>query len=114
VGELEVVDPATLDMEKLRARTKPFDAAKYLETDEDIAEYLTDAFATGRVDYIAHALGVAARSRRMQQIADQAGLNEKSLYRALSEEGNPRLDTLVKVLAALGITLKAEVRTDSA
>jgi len=114
VGKLEVVDPAMLDMEKLRANTKPFDAAKYMETDEEIADYLTDAFAMGRADYIAHALGIVARSKRMQQVADRAGLNEKSLYRALSEEGNPRLDTLVKVLAALGITLKAEVRTEPA
>lgn len=114
MGKLEVVDPATLDMEKLRARTKPFDAAKYLETDEDIADYLTDAFASGHAEYIAHALGVAARAKSMREVAERAGLNEKSLYRALSEEGNPRLDTLVKVLAALGITLKAEVRTERA
>ena len=114
MSKLEVVDPATLDVEKLRADAKPFDAAKYLETDQDIAVYLTDAFAVGDAEHIAHALGVAARARSMRVVAERAGLNEKSLYRALSEEGNPRLDTLVKVLAALGITLKAEVRTDPA
>lgn len=109
--KLEAVDPTTLDVEKLRACTKPFDAAKYLQSDEEIADYLSDAFATGHADYIAHALGVSVRAKSMREVAARTGLNEKSLYRALSEEGNPRLDTLIKVLAALGITLKAEVRT---
>lgn len=111
MNEPEVVDPATVDMAKLRARTRPFDAAEYLKTDEEIAWFLTDAFAEGKPEDIAHALGVAARAKSMRQVAEAAGLNEKSLYRALSEDGNPRLDTLVKVLGALGITLKAEVRS---
>jgi probable addiction module antidote protein len=110
MNEYEVVDPSTVDMEKLRARTKPFDAAVYLKTDQEIAYFLTDAFAEGNAEDIAHALGVAARAKSMRQVAEAAGLNEKSLYRALSEDGNPRLDTLMKVLAAIGITLKAEVR----
>ncbi len=108
-SEPEVTDPATLDLARLRAAARPFDAARYLETAEDIADYLTDAFAQGQPEYIAHALGVAARAKSMRQVAEKAGLNEKSLYRALSDDGNPRLDTLVKVLSALGIALRAEV-----
>lgn len=111
MSEPEVVDPATVDMEKLRAHTRPFDTAEYLKTDEEVAYYLTEVLKDGDSEEIAHALGVAARAKSMRQVAEQAGLNEKSLYRALSEDGNPRLDTLVKVLGALGITLKAEVRS---
>lgn len=114
MSELEVADAGRLDMEKLGATTKSFDAAKYLETDEDIANYLTDAFSSGDADVMAHALGVAARAKSMRQVAARAGLNEKSLYRALSDQGNPRLDTLVKVLTALGLGLKVEARTEVA
>jgi probable addiction module antidote protein len=111
MSKLEVVDPAKVDIERLRVRSKAFDAAKHLETDEDIADYLTDAFAGGDAMAVAHALGVAAQAKSMRQVADHGGLNEKSLYRALSEEGNPRLDRLLKVLAAVGVTLKAEARS---
>jgi probable addiction module antidote protein len=38
-------------------------------------------------------------------LAAKSGLSRESLYRALSEDGNPRLDTLMKVLTALGIKL---------
>lgn len=45
----------------------------------------------------------------MTEVAAAAGLNRESLYRALSEKGNPSLATVMKVLIALGIRLRAEV-----
>jgi probable addiction module antidote protein len=44
----------------------------------------------------------------MSQIARDTGLSRESLYTALSEEGNPRLTTFLKVVHALGIDLKAQ------
>ena len=41
----------------------------------------------------------------MANVAQAAGVPRESLYRALSDEGNPRLDTLLKVLGALGVKL---------
>ncbi len=45
----------------------------------------------------------------MAQIAREAGLSRESLYRALSDEGNPSLDTALRVLGALNIRLTATV-----
>lgn len=45
--------------------TLPFDAARYLETEEDQSELLSDAFETGDPAYIAHALGIIARARHV-------------------------------------------------
>jgi len=36
------------------------------------------------------------------EFAERAGLNRESLYRALSEKGNPSVLTLTAVLGALG------------
>ena len=84
-----------------------FDAARYLETDEDVAAYLTEAFATDDASYVAHAVGVVARARGMTQLARDAGLARPALYKALSETGRPELATVLKVLAALGLRLEA-------
>ncbi|MCP4780086.1 MAG: putative addiction module antidote protein [Hyphomicrobium sp.] len=89
-------------------KSKPYDPAEFLDTDEVLAEYITEAFATEDAAEIAHAIGVAARARKMAQIADDTGLSRESLYRALSEDGNPQLDTIVRVLSALGLQLRAE------
>jgi probable addiction module antidote protein len=87
--------------------TLPFDAARYLQSAEAQTELLSDAFASGDARYIATALGVVARARGMTQVAREAGVTREALYKALSEDGDPRLTTLLGVLKALGIRLSA-------
>jgi probable addiction module antidote protein len=86
-------------------KTTPFDAAEYLDDEEAVAAYLDEAMATGDRGFIAKSLGVVARARGMTQIASQTGLSRESLYRALGDDGNPTLGTLMEVLASLGVRL---------
>jgi probable addiction module antidote protein len=88
--------------------TTPFDAAEYLNDAESQAELLTDAFESGDAAYIAHALGIVARARGMTSVAKEAGVTREALYKALSENGDPKLTTLLGVLKALRIKLSAE------
>ncbi len=89
-------------------KTKEFDEAAFLETDEDIAAYVTEALATGDAALITHALGVIARTRGMTRIARETGLSRESLYRALSAGGNPEFVTVLRIMEALGLRLTAE------
>lgn len=89
--------------------TTPFDGAKYIRTPEDVIDTLNDALESGESGYVAVALGVVARSEGMTKIAEKTGVNRQALYIALSENGNPTLETLLKVMSALGIKLKCEV-----
>ena len=82
-----------------------YDPAQALDGPEAIAVFIADALDTGDAAYIAKAMGVVARAKGMTELAAKAGLSRESLYRALSEDGNPRLDTLMKVLGALGVKL---------
>ena len=88
-------------------RTTKFDIADYLETETDIAEYLSEALDLGDPAYFQHALGAVARAKGMAAIAKKTGLGRQSLYKALSESGNPEFSTVVKVLAAVGIKISA-------
>jgi len=63
------------------------------------------------VSGIARAVGDIARAKGMTQVAKDAGLNRESLYRALSEEGNPSFSTILKVLRAIGLRLSVNVAT---
>lgn len=91
-------------------KTEPFDAAHYLTSHEAQAELLNDAFASGDAAYVAQALGVIARARGMTDVAREAGVTREALYKALSEDGDPRLTTLMGVLRALGVTVEAHVK----
>ena len=88
---------------------EPFDAAHYFNTPEGVIALLNDALESGHAPYIANALGVAAHSEGMTRMAAKTGVNRQALYTALSENGNPTLETLLKVMSALGLRLKFEI-----
>ncbi|WP_068317792.1 addiction module antidote protein [Polycladidibacter hongkongensis] len=92
--------------------TSTFDAADYLETNEDIACFLADAFESGDPAHVTHALGVVARVRGMAEIAEKAQLNKTSLYRSLGEKGNPTIKTLMAIMSSVGVQLSAKPITD--
>ena len=88
--------------------TTPFDGAEYFRTPESVIGLLNDAFESGEAGYIAVALGVAARAEGMTRLAAKSGVNRQALYTALSDNGNPTLETLLKVLSAMGVRLRCE------
>ena len=92
----------------MKTTTKPYDAAEYLASEEEMAAYLEEAFSEGDAPLIIQALGTIARARGMTQLARETGLRRESLYKALSSEGNPEFGTILKVVKALGIKLHAE------
>lgn len=85
-----------------------YDPAEALTSPEAIAEFMTDAFASGDAGYIAKALGVVARARGMTDMARETGLSREQLYRSFSEEGNPTLKTLLAVMQVLGLDITAQ------
>ena len=91
-----------------KTKTRLYDAAEYLETVEDMAAYLEAALEDGEPTVVVKALGTIARARGMSQIARDTGLGRESLYKALSAEGNPEFATVMKVVRALGLKLRAE------
>ena len=84
-----------------------FDMARYLGSDEAIAEYLTQVLADGDPDELLSAIGHIAKAKGMAQVAKDAGLGRESLYKALAPGAKPRFDTILRVARALGVTLTA-------
>ena len=92
-----------------KIKTRRWDSAEYLQTDEQIAAYLDACFEEAGDDaaFIAKAMGNVARARGMSQLARDTGLGRESLYKALSGEGNPSFATVLKVAQALGVRFQA-------
>ncbi|MDR0933971.1 MAG: putative addiction module antidote protein [Burkholderiaceae bacterium] len=87
-----------------------WDSAKYLKTEEDIKRYFEACIEEdpGDGSLIRTGLGNIARAKNMAQLARDTGLAREGLYKALSMEGNPEFSTIMKVITALGLSLKAE------
>ena len=95
-------------MANVRTKTRPWDAAEHLKSEEDMAAYLEAALEEGDAALFAAALGDIARAKGMTQIACKAGLGRESLYKALSPEGHPEFATVLKVIRSLGLRLHAK------
>ncbi len=94
-------------MKKPNTKLKKWDAASSLETREEAVAYLQAAFDDGDAAVIAAAIGDVARAAGMSKVANEASLGRESLYKSLSPNGNPEFATVIKVLSALGLKLKA-------
>lgn len=91
--------------------TTAFDVARYLRTPKERAEYLNARLEDAPEDVAgyASALGDVARAHGMAKVASDTGLSRESLYKALSQRGNPSLATVLKVWRALDLSVRIEV-----
>src|SRR4051812_18093957 len=90
--------------------TTRYELAEHLRTPAEMAAYFQACLeeADGDAAFVAKALGDIARAKGMAQVARDAGLSRESLYKALSGDRTPGLDTILKVIDALGLRLRAE------
>jgi probable addiction module antidote protein len=80
---------------------------------EYAVEYLNAVLADGGPDstgtfLAALRLVAKAQALPMAELARDAELGRQALYRSLSQQGNPELDTLTRVLGELGLRLAVE------
>ena len=85
-----------------------WDVTDHLHTAEDARLYLEAAFEEDLGDgrLIRAALSDIARASNMSQLARQVGMSREGLYKALSENGNPNFNMMMKIISALGMRLR--------
>jgi probable addiction module antidote protein len=81
-----------------------------LQNPQEAAEYLTAALEDGDSAVFLLALRNVADAQGMKTVAHKAQLNRENLYRMLSEQGNPQLDSLTALLDALNLRLAITVK----
>ncbi len=91
-----------------------YKSSDYLKKQKDIVAYLNAALEDGEPAVLLEALrNVAVAKGGMAALARAAGVSRESLYRTLSRQGNPKIETIMELLRALGLKLTVE-RTQAA
>jgi probable addiction module antidote protein len=90
---------------KKTQKLKTFDISRHLDSEQAMAEYLSQVLADGDNDELIRALGHIAKAKGMAAVAKESGLGRESLYKALSEGSQPRFETITKVINALGLKM---------
>ena len=85
-----------------------------MRSEGEIAAYIEAMLEDGDARAIPVALRTVADAvGGMAALAKKTGLSRETLYRTLSERGNPRLDTLAVILAAFGLRMTVQAARKS-
>ena len=88
-----------------------FKTSDYLNTKRDVVAYLNAALEDGEPAVLLEALrNVAQTHGGMAALAKSAGVSRESLYRTLSRRGNPKIETVMELMRALGLKLTVASR----
>jgi probable addiction module antidote protein len=77
--------------------------------DRSEAAHYVNAALQESLESFLMALRDVAQANQMAKVAKDAGVKRETLYRSLSEQGNPTLETFWSVLHALGLRFKIDV-----
>ena len=95
----------------MRAKTVSYheDLIESLRDPIERAAYINAALEDGDKKVLLKALrNVAEANGGMGRLASRSKLSRESLYRMLSEKGNPELSSIDRVFRALGLVLRVE------
>jgi len=90
-----------------RIEISRFDATDYLDSEEMIAEYISAALESGDASLLMAAIADVAKARGIARVASDANLGRESLYKTLAPGAKPKLETVIRLLHALGVRLTA-------
>jgi probable addiction module antidote protein len=94
-------------------KTTVWDMAEHINTKEDVIGILEAALEENDTEFLFEVIGDIARSKGMTQIAKELNLARESLYRSLSQDGNPSFATVAKVLDNLGFQLSVRQKVSA-
>lgn len=70
---------------------------------EEEMDFLNEAWASGNADIIRKSLLILAKKKGIEETSKNSGLARSSVYKALSDKGNPKLDSFINIMSALNI-----------
>ncbi len=88
-------------------RDKSYEASllEALKDPAEAAAYIEAIMEDDTPGTLLLALRQVAKAHGMAEVARRADLGDKTLFKALSENGNPTIETVSKVLHAVGLRL---------
>lgn len=90
-------------MKQNKTQITEWNVLDYLETEEDIANYLQAALEENDIEFFLVALGDVAKARSINKIAKEIGVGRESLYKSFSGARRPNVETVFKAIDALGL-----------
>lgn len=96
----------------MKQASRPYkpELIKSLQDPTEAAEYLNAALEEDAKEIFLLALRNVAEAYGMKRLSEDTQLNRESMYRMLSDQGNPQLDSLTTILQQMGLKLSIDVK----
>lgn len=93
--------------------TTPFDSLVFFEDEEDLQKYLNvsleDYFETGDFQELGRSLKTLIKAKeKVSHFSAHANITRQHLYALFNNEKEPQFKTIVRIIKALGFTIKAQ------
>ncbi len=82
-----------------------FDPSIYLDNEETIVEYLSEAFEDEDPEVFLATMGHVAKARGLPVVAQECGLSQECLNEVFTPGAKPRYETVQKILRSLGVKI---------
>lgn len=93
-------DMPTVKLKK-DVKTKKFQATKRIKDKKHLSKALWDALQAGDVDAFKEILRTHLELTNKEEIVKETGISRRSLFRMLSDEGNPTLENISKLVSKI-------------
>ncbi|WP_413698545.1 addiction module antidote protein [Psychromonas sp. KJ10-10] len=86
-------------------KTSPFNPFDYMDTQDEINDFLRECLEDDDPNVFVSALGHLVKSHGVADVAEVTGLSRESLYKTFNGKTQPKWSTIFKVTNAIGLHL---------
>lgn len=87
------------------------DLTKKLRDPEFASHYLMTAIIDNDLDFLPIALGDIAKAHGMSKLAEETGINRRTLYKVFDKNANPSFELVTQIMTHLGLSLEVKPKT---
>lgn len=79
-----------------------------LRDPEFASAYIMSAIVENDLGFLPIALGDVAKAHGISKLADETGINRRTLYKIFDKEGNPSFESVMQIAESLGLELQVK------
>ncbi len=76
-----------------------------------MSHYIMAAIVDNDLEFLPVALGDIAKAHGMSKLAEETGINRRTLYKVFDKNGNPSFELVTKIMNYLGLSLEIKPKT---
>jgi probable addiction module antidote protein len=82
------------------------DLMEKLRNPQFASNYIMAAIIDNDMDFLRVALGDVAKAHGISKLAEETGINRRTLYKVFDEKGRPSFDLVAQIMESLGMEIQ--------